>query len=541
MTPARRARDPPDQRARRRLLPRARRGASSRRSPSELKWARDAALETVRWVAGFDFPDSRARLRVRRAAAIPTNTRCNEGRIVSNRGLDIAAASTTRISRRARRALERAALAAHASAAPTWSGRWRATPELRRGSRRWRSRRRARPGLGAVCRNPFQSIVVRAVEVLYACDEALRHHRGLRASPTRPAVPVEPRAGDRLRRHRGAARPALSPLPARRGRHDRRRARSCRRPRRTRPSIEEDLAGFVGGWLDLPDDELRHRCEQTVRNYDPCISCATHFLRPRDRPGLSDVAAAPWSSASAIPTAATTPSGAPSPAPSARAPAGETSRSSEARRRGDGAARPSRAGATSPFVVDAALSGAPRRARCTASTSAAAPLPADAVRRRRTPSASACRGDRARARARPAAAALRRLRDRGRGASRLGAPLSPAVAAAAAEAVERVRAEIAATTDRAGASVMHEARADGRPDAPDRRDRRRRRAPARDRASRSGSARSATCRPSISPSISRRPRPARSPRARASTATASDDIDDPHAQSVLLEGIEVET
>ena len=43
-------------------------------------------------------------------------------------------------------------------------------------------------------------------------------------------------------------------------------------------SIEEDLTHLIGGWLDLPDDELRHRCEQTVRNYDPCISCATHFL-----------------------------------------------------------------------------------------------------------------------------------------------------------------------------------------------------------------------------------------------------------------------
>ena len=44
-------------------------------------------------------------------------------------------------------------------------------------------------------------------------------------------------------------------------------------------TIEEDLVGVVGGSLDLPDDELAHRCEQTIRNYDPCISCATHFLR----------------------------------------------------------------------------------------------------------------------------------------------------------------------------------------------------------------------------------------------------------------------
>ncbi len=44
-------------------------------------------------------------------------------------------------------------------------------------------------------------------------------------------------------------------------------------------SIEEDLKEFAAGWLDLPDEALRGRCEQTVRNHDPCISCATHFLK----------------------------------------------------------------------------------------------------------------------------------------------------------------------------------------------------------------------------------------------------------------------
>ena len=60
--------------------------------------------------------------------------------------------------------------------------------------------------------------------------------------------------------------------------HDPRRARSSRRPRRTRRTIEEDLRALRRGHLDLPDDELHLRCEQAIRNYDPCISCATHFL-----------------------------------------------------------------------------------------------------------------------------------------------------------------------------------------------------------------------------------------------------------------------
>jgi coenzyme F420-reducing hydrogenase alpha subunit len=28
----------------------------------------------------------------------------------------------------------------------------------------------------------------------------------------------------------------------------------------------------------VPDEELTLLCEQAIRNYDPCISCATHFL-----------------------------------------------------------------------------------------------------------------------------------------------------------------------------------------------------------------------------------------------------------------------
>ncbi|MBU2586372.1 MAG: nickel-dependent hydrogenase large subunit, partial [Bacteroidetes bacterium] len=43
--------------------------------------------------------------------------------------------------------------------------------------------------------------------------------------------------------------------------------------------IEEDLFAFVEKNIKLPKDELTWKCEQTIRNYDPCISCATHFLK----------------------------------------------------------------------------------------------------------------------------------------------------------------------------------------------------------------------------------------------------------------------
>jgi coenzyme F420-reducing hydrogenase alpha subunit len=44
------------------------------------------------------------------------------------------------------------------------------------------------------------------------------------------------------------------------------------------PSIEDDLRIFVQDRLDLAHDELTRQCETVIRNYDPCISCATHFL-----------------------------------------------------------------------------------------------------------------------------------------------------------------------------------------------------------------------------------------------------------------------
>ena len=49
-------------------------------------------------------------------------------------------------------------------------------------------------GLGPVCQNPFRSIIVRAVEIVYACDEALRLIADYEP-PDGAAMPVEPRAG----------------------------------------------------------------------------------------------------------------------------------------------------------------------------------------------------------------------------------------------------------------------------------------------------------------------------------------------------------
>lgn len=45
------------------------------------------------------------------------------------------------------------------------------------------------------------------------------------------------------------------------------------------PRIEQDLkTSLINFGLDKPKDDLQLHAEKVIRNYDPCISCATHFL-----------------------------------------------------------------------------------------------------------------------------------------------------------------------------------------------------------------------------------------------------------------------
>jgi sulfhydrogenase subunit alpha len=241
-----------------------------------LKRAREAALETVRWVAGFEFPE-RERDYTFVALRHADEYAMNEGRIVSNRGLDIAPAAydahfdESHVARST-------ALHSHMRGGGAYLVGPLARYSLNFDRLSPLAREAARgAGLGATCANPYRSIVVRAVEVLYACDEALRIIDAYDA-PERPAVVVAPRAGTGF-----AATEAPRGLLYHRYRLEAdgtiAEARIVSPTAQNQPSIEADLASYIGGFLDLPDEALRHRCEQTVRNYDPCISCATHFLR----------------------------------------------------------------------------------------------------------------------------------------------------------------------------------------------------------------------------------------------------------------------
>jgi sulfhydrogenase subunit alpha len=241
-----------------------------------LAWARDAALGTVRWTASFDFPD-RERDYEFVALRHPHEYPFNEGRIVSSRGLDITPTAyedhfeETHVARSTAlysRIRERGAYLCGPLARYNLNFD-RLSPVAQQAARE--------AGLGATCINPYRSIVVRAVEVLYACDEALRIITAYE-EPEQPSVAIEPHAATGY-----AATEAPRGLLYHRYRLNDdgsvAYARIVPPTSQNQATIEEDLKGFVASFLDLPDDQLRHRCEQTVRNYDPCISCATHFLR----------------------------------------------------------------------------------------------------------------------------------------------------------------------------------------------------------------------------------------------------------------------
>jgi sulfhydrogenase subunit alpha len=131
-------------------------------------------------------------------------------------------------------------------------------------------------GLGSECRNPFRSIVVRAVELVHAFAEALRIIDGWQGAPA-PAVSVPARAGE----GHGATE-APRGLLYHRYRIDGHgtilEAQIIPPTSQNQAGIEADLRAFVQPRLHLPHEELTRQCEQAIRNYDPCISCATHFL-----------------------------------------------------------------------------------------------------------------------------------------------------------------------------------------------------------------------------------------------------------------------
>ena len=244
----------------------------------ELEQARDIARKTVQWVASLDFPEFEQDYTFV-SLAHPEEYPMNEGHIMSNKGLDISAAdydnhfeeihvkhsnalhcvmkdsnnSSYHVGPMARYALNYNQLPADIKMAANAAG------------------------LGEICNNPFKSIIVRAIEVLYACEEALRIIDNY-AMPDAPCIEITPQAATGY-----AATEAPRGILYHRYEVDDKGdivdADIIPPTSQNQKMIEDDLWKFVPKYLDQPDEKLQWHAEQAIRNYDPCISCATHFLK----------------------------------------------------------------------------------------------------------------------------------------------------------------------------------------------------------------------------------------------------------------------
>jgi coenzyme F420-reducing hydrogenase alpha subunit len=242
----------------------------------DLERAREFALETVRFAAGLDYPQLEQDYELV-ALSEPDAYAVEDGRLVSNRGLDIPVSEYEQhfveehvewSNALHSRLIERGNYLVGPLARWALSGD-RMTPLAREAARD--------AGLGRDERNPFRSILVRSVELVFAADEALRLIAAY--EPPEPSfVEVVPRAGVGY-----GCSEAPRGLCWHRYELDENGlildAKIVPPTSQNQKTIESDLHGVVERYADLPDDELSLRCEQAIRNYDPCISCATHFLK----------------------------------------------------------------------------------------------------------------------------------------------------------------------------------------------------------------------------------------------------------------------
>jgi sulfhydrogenase subunit alpha len=134
-----------------------------------------------------------------------------------------------------------------------------------------------RAGLSLPDPDPFAGMAARVAETALAIEESIRLINSYEP-PEPPSVKVTPRAGR-------ATWITEAPRGILYHRYDVAADGTILQAKIVPPTsqnlrhMEEDLRLFVPGVLDRPDDELARLCEMVVRNYDPCISCATHFLR----------------------------------------------------------------------------------------------------------------------------------------------------------------------------------------------------------------------------------------------------------------------
>jgi len=242
----------------------------------KLQEAQGFAEEALRWMATFDFPDFERDYTLV-ALRHPDEYPFCEGRLVSNRGLDIDVHDYP--DHFEEHHVE------HSTALHSvlkGHGAYLCGPLARLNlcfDELGEPARRAAKDIGfePPVNNPFRSLLARGIEVVQVLDEARTIIEGFSA-PDTDFVEAKPRAGvghgcteapRGLLYHRyrldsaGLIEDAVIIPPT----------------SQNQKCIEDDLRAIAPQLLAMNDEDATWRAEQAVRNYDPCISCSTHFLK----------------------------------------------------------------------------------------------------------------------------------------------------------------------------------------------------------------------------------------------------------------------
>lgn len=243
----------------------------------DFEWGLQAAVEMTRWVAGFEFPDFERQYEMI-ALSHPDEYAMNEGRIVSSQRASIAVEQFETAFREYQVAHSTALQAVHADRNTCYL----VGPLPRVNLNFDRLSQTARKlsdklQLSWPCVNPFRAIIARGLEVIHAYEEALEILRDYQ--PPRPprikydyqvakgcAATEAPRG---LLYHRYAVDEAGKIT----------KAVIVPPTSQNQKQIEEDLREYLPRVLSDDDRQTGLACERLVRSYDPCISCATHFLK----------------------------------------------------------------------------------------------------------------------------------------------------------------------------------------------------------------------------------------------------------------------
>jgi len=244
----------------------------------ELRRARGEAEALLRWFVALPVP-SRPQDVELVALRHPAEYPMNEGRLVSSGGLDVAG-DAWESAFEEHQVQHSTALHARRREGGT---PYLVGPLARVALNSERLSPAARAAYGGLAErfarpDPAASVFARGIEVLQAIDEALAVIDGYEPPPAAAlevaAVPRAAAGAATTEAPRGILHVALTTDAD--GLVER--LRIVPPTSQNQAQIEADLRALAPNVLALPEDQARRTCEAAIRDYDPCISCATHFL-----------------------------------------------------------------------------------------------------------------------------------------------------------------------------------------------------------------------------------------------------------------------